>query len=113
MTPRSGILGYGTGTAATGAGRREVRRTALADVSLPMRVWARLFAGRYDQQIEQGVRQCFAIAILDVIKECGEAGQDTSECKGSQQKFAPENDVFPGRGPTQISVLFYHANPQS
>jgi hypothetical protein len=55
MTPRGGISDYGMGSAATGTERREIRRSALADVSTSKRVWARLFAGRYDQQIEQGV----------------------------------------------------------
>ena len=55
MTPRSGIPFYGMGIEETGADRREIRGSALADVALSKRVLARLFAGRYDQQIDQGV----------------------------------------------------------
>jgi hypothetical protein len=55
MTPRSGLPFYGMGTEATGAERGESRQSALVDVSFSRRVLARLFAGRYDQQIDRGV----------------------------------------------------------
>jgi hypothetical protein len=55
MTPRNGIPVYVMGDAAAGAAKREVRQIALADVPLSKRVWARVFAARYDQQIERGV----------------------------------------------------------
>jgi hypothetical protein len=38
----------------TGADRREIRGSALADVSFSKRVLERLFAGRYDRQIDLG-----------------------------------------------------------
>ena len=55
MTPRNGIPEYVTGTAVVGASSRKSRRIQLADVPLTRRMWARLFAARYDQQIEEGV----------------------------------------------------------
>jgi hypothetical protein len=55
MTPRNGIPAYVMGTAEVGADRHDIRQIRLTDVSFSGRMWARLFAARYDQQIEQGV----------------------------------------------------------
>ena len=52
MTPRNGIPTYVTRPAAA---RREIRQITLADVPFSRRMWARLFAARYDQQIEEGI----------------------------------------------------------
>jgi hypothetical protein len=54
MTPRSGIPVQVGGGAAVGADGRRNPRIALVDVALSKRMWARLFAARYDQQIERG-----------------------------------------------------------
>lgn len=55
MTPRNGIPGYVTSAAAASASRRKIHPIRLADVPFSGRMWARLFAARYDQQIENGV----------------------------------------------------------
>jgi hypothetical protein len=54
MTPRNGIPGYVMGTATAGALKRDGQQIRLADVPFSRRLWARLFAARYDQQIERG-----------------------------------------------------------
>lgn len=54
MTPRSSIPPVMT-TSAIAHTRRRNRQIALTDVPFSRRMWARLFASRYDQQIERGV----------------------------------------------------------
>jgi hypothetical protein len=55
MTPRNGIPGYAMGDATVGAPTRGSRPIQLTGVPFSRRMWARLFAARYDQQIEDGV----------------------------------------------------------
>lgn len=54
MTPRNGIPICSRGPATVADGRQSPR-IALADVTCSRRMWARLFATRYDLQIERGV----------------------------------------------------------
>jgi hypothetical protein len=56
MTPGSGIPAHVTGDANVDGTDRKIARIQLADVPFSMRMWARLFPGRYDQQIDHEIR---------------------------------------------------------
>ncbi len=55
MTPWNGIPVFLMGNAAVSGGSREIRQVRLAGMPFSGRTWARLFAARYDRQIERGV----------------------------------------------------------
>lgn len=91
MALRNGIRGYLTGTGTVGAVSGESPRMRATDVSVLSRASARLFAARYDQQIESGVavvagtplaahyarvaarreRQDMAEALTQLLREAG------------------------------------------